>query len=74
MNGDCFIREFQSFWQNSLEESNSVTKKHHVIEHSVHVDIITFIRYFQLIIPTFHLCPVPVFLAHKACIKNAALM
>jgi len=59
MHGDCFIREFQSFWWNSVEES---TNKHHAIEYNVHDDIITFIRHFLLVFSPFCFHPIPVFL------------
>jgi len=41
-----------------------LTKKHHAVEYNVHVDIITFSRYFLLVvaIPTFCSVPFPVFL------------
>jgi len=47
-----------------VEGSNSVTKKHHAVEYDVHVEAITFIWHFMLVvpIPAFHFHPVPVFL------------
>jgi len=37
MNVDCFIREFQSFWQNSVEGSNNVTIMMHVLHQAFFV-------------------------------------
>jgi len=47
-----------------VEGSNNVTKKHHAIEYNVHVDIITVIWHFLLVVPIPAFCfrPINVFL------------
>ena len=47
-------------------------KKHHAVQSNLHIDMITFIRHFSLIvpIPAFCFCPIPIFLEFYLSISN----